>query len=34
MALEPYASHTEIERVKNDDDGIYLTESDSEFPPP
>lgn len=32
MALEPYASHTEIERVQNDDDGIFLTESDSEFP--
>ncbi|KAJ5476726.1 hypothetical protein N7475_002455 [Penicillium sp. IBT 31633x] len=29
MALEPYASHTEIERVQNDDDGIFLTESDT-----
>ncbi|OJJ52459.1 hypothetical protein ASPSYDRAFT_95556 [Aspergillus sydowii CBS 593.65] len=27
MALEPYASHTEIERVKNEDDGIYTEES-------
>ncbi|EYE90854.1 intradiol ring-cleavage dioxygenase [Aspergillus ruber CBS 135680] len=29
MALEPYASHTEIERVKNLDDGIYTTESNT-----
>lgn len=27
MALEPYASHTQIERVPNDVDGIYTTES-------
>ncbi|WAO86449.1 INTRADIOL-DIOXYGENAS domain-containing protein [Fusarium falciforme] len=27
MALEPYVSHTEIERVKNADDGIYNQES-------
>lgn len=27
MALEPYASHTQIERVPNDLDGIYTTES-------
>ncbi|KAJ5782446.1 hypothetical protein N7457_004220 [Penicillium paradoxum] len=27
MALEPYASHTQIERVKNVDDGIYANES-------
>lgn len=32
MALEPYASHTEIERVKNLDDGIYATESNSMLP--
>jgi hypothetical protein len=30
MALEPYASHTQIERVPNDVDGIYTTESMSE----
>ena len=29
MALEPYASHTEVERLKNDDDGIYTQESSS-----
>ncbi|KAJ5873146.1 hypothetical protein N7455_003689 [Penicillium solitum] len=29
MALEPYVNHTEIERVKNDADGIYTTESDT-----
>lgn len=29
MALEPYVSHTEIERVKNADDGIYNQESAS-----
>lgn len=29
MAMEPYASHTEIQRVKNDNDGIYTTESQS-----
>lgn len=33
MALEPYVNHTEIERVKNDADGIYTTESDSQFSP-
>ncbi|BCR92193.1 uncharacterized protein ACHE_80093S [Aspergillus chevalieri] len=27
MALEPYANRTEIERLKNVDDGIYATES-------
>ncbi|KAJ5385697.1 hypothetical protein N7509_008238 [Penicillium cosmopolitanum] len=27
MAIEPYASHTQIERVPNDIDGIYTTES-------
>lgn len=27
MALEPYVSHTEIDRLVNDDDGIYTTES-------
>jgi hypothetical protein len=33
MAVEPYASHTQIERVPNDDDGIYTTESMSKsFP--
>lgn len=29
MGLEPYSSHTEIERVKNDADGIYTQESTS-----
>jgi len=29
MALEPYANRTEIERLKNVDDGIYATESSS-----
>jgi hypothetical protein len=24
MAVEPYASHTQIERVVNDDDGVFL----------
>lgn len=33
MALEPYASHTEIKRVKNLDDGIYSTESNSTYLP-
>lgn len=31
MALEPYASHTQIERVKNDADGIYTHESASKY---
>ena len=29
MAMEPYASHTEIQRVQNDNDGIFTTESSS-----
>ncbi|THC94363.1 hypothetical protein EYZ11_006161 [Aspergillus tanneri] len=29
MSLEPYSSHTQIERVKNDDDGIYTHESET-----
>lgn len=29
MAMEPYASHTEIQRVQNDIDGIFTTESSS-----
>ncbi len=33
MALEPYASHTEIGRVKNEDDGIYTEESSSTVHP-
>lgn len=24
MAVEPYASHTQIDRVVNDDDGVFL----------
>lgn len=31
MALEPYVSHTEIDRLVNDDDGIYTTESTSKL---
>ena len=34
MALEPYVSHTEIERVKNADDGIYNQESASKSSSP
>lgn len=30
LALEPYVRHTEIERVRNVDDGIYSHESASE----
>ena len=29
MAMEPYASHTEIQRVQNDADGVFTTESSS-----
>lgn len=31
MSIEPYASHVEIDRLQNDNDGIYTTESLSEF---
>lgn len=34
MALEPYVSHTEIERVENADDGIYNQESASKSSTP
>ncbi|KAL3473070.1 Intradiol ring-cleavage dioxygenase [Aspergillus californicus] len=29
MALEPYASHTEIQRLQNENDGIFVTESET-----
>jgi hypothetical protein len=32
MAMEPYASHTTLERVKNDADGTFRMESGSKFP--
>lgn len=31
MAMEPYASHTEIERLKNSGDGIYAQQAQCTF---
>lgn len=33
MAMEPYSSHTEIERVPNDEDDIFTNESASKLLP-